>query len=65
MGGVNATEFEIQDIDEVLEDKFLSTTTIGTHKIALPTASQVRVDYYFGSSICLGMHTGILIHNAI
>ncbi|HEA20430.1 MAG TPA: hypothetical protein ENH87_05880 [Pricia antarctica] len=63
-GGVNAAEFEIKDADEVLEDNFPSTTTTGDQKIALPTAFQVMADYYFGSRIYLGMHTGISMHNS-
>lgn len=58
-GGVNATEFEFKDTDQVLEDNFPSTTTTGDQKIALPSALQIMADYYIGSRLYVGMHSGL------
>lgn len=63
-GGVNATEFEFKDVDQVLEDNFPNETTIGDQKIALPTALQIMADYYIGSRVYLGMHTGLSMRNS-
>lgn len=63
-GDLNAAEFEFKDIDQVLEDNFPNTTTTGDQKIALPTALQIMADYYIGSRLYVGMHTGLSMRSS-
>lgn len=58
-GNVNALEFEIKDINQILEDNYTGTTTNGNQKILLPTALQVMTDYYIGQKWYVGLHTSL------
>ncbi|MGB6153160.1 MAG: DUF5723 family protein [Pricia sp.] len=64
-GDVNALEFETNDdIQEVLENNYPGETTTGDQKIALPTAFQIMADYYIGSRLYVGMHTGLSMRSS-
>ena len=58
-GTINTVEFETKDVDQVLEDNYTSNETTGDQKIGLPTALQIMADYYIGSRMYVGMHTGL------
>ena len=63
-GSVNALEFELKDLEQVLEDNYTGTTTTGDEKIQLPTALQLMTDYYIGQKWYVGLHTSLSLRKA-
>ncbi|QCX01634.1 hypothetical protein FGM00_16510 [Aggregatimonas sangjinii] len=63
-GDVNALEFETKDLEQVLEDNYTGTRTIGNQKLQLPTALQLMADYYIGNRWYVGLHQGLSLRKS-
>ncbi|WP_289038151.1 DUF5723 family protein [uncultured Zobellia sp.] len=55
-GTVAASEFDSKDLEQVLEDNYTGQTTIGSHKISLPTTLHLSADYHLRSIFYVGIH---------
>lgn len=63
-GSIDATEFENNDLEDVLNDNFPSTEVTGNRSLGLPSSLQAFVDYSVSKKFFMSLHGAYSLRNS-